>query len=267
MNKQSLLLRNKQSLLLRNKQPFLSVIIPCYNESENIHRGVLEDVGGFLKKQEFSWEVIIFDDESTDNSWQIVEKIVADKKNFVHLKDKHGGKPFAVRRGIEKAQGEWILLTDMDQATPINQLKKLLPFFQDCDIVIGSRGAARKNFPLYRKIASFIFLGLRRSLLLRGIRDTQCGFKALRRKVALDLFPRLQVFRAKTQVYGWRVSAYDVELLFIADKLGYKIAEVPVVWEDKDIARGKQRSFIKESWEMLKEILRVKLSDLRGYYD
>lgn len=247
-------------------KPYLSVIIPCFNESENLKRGVLKEVYGFLEKQKFFWELIISDDESTDESWGLVEKLTAGKKNIVHLRNKHGGKPFAVRAGLEKAKGEWVLFTDMDQATPIDQLKKLLPFFGNHDIVIGSRGVSRKNFPFYRKLASFIFLNFRRLILLPNIADTQCGFKAFKRKVALDLFPRLQVFQVKTKIYGWRVSAYDVELLFLGQKTGAKIVEVPVVWEDTDIAKGKQRNFVKESKEMFKEILRVRLNDLRGLY-
>lgn len=246
---------------------FLSVVIPCYNESENLKRGVLQEVDDFLAKQDFSWEVIIADDESTDESWGLVEKFIAGKENFVHLKNKHGGKPSAVRAGLEKARGEWVLFTDMDQATPINQLVKLLPYFKSHDIVIGSRGMTRKNFPLYRKLASFIFLTIRRILLLHGIKDSQCGFKAFKKEVALKLFPKLQFFQQENKVAGWRVSAYDVELLFLAEKYGCKIAEVTVTWEDKDIAQGKQRSFLKESKEMALEILRVKINQLRGFYD
>ena len=246
--------------------PYLSVIIPCFNESENLKRGVLEQVYRFLSQQQFSWELIISDDESTDDSWGLVEKFILGKKGVTHLKNKHGGKPLAVRAGLEKARGKWVLFTDMDQATPIDQLKKLLPYFKGDDIVIGSRGMGRKSFPFYRKLASFIFLNFRRLILLPDIADTQCGFKAFRREVALDLFPKLQVFQVKIKVYGWRVSAYDVELLFLGQKAGYKIAEVPVVWEDMDIAKGKQRNFVKESKEMFKEILRVRLNDLKGLY-
>lgn len=252
---------------MATKLPYLSVIIPCFNESENLKRGVLREVFGFLEKQKFAWELIISDDESTDDSWQLVEKFTSGKKNVVHLKNKHGGKPFAVWAGLKKAQGEWVLFTDMDQATPIDQLAKLLPFFGSHDIVIGSRGMTRKNFPLYRKLASFIFLSIRRFLLLANITDTQCGFKVFKRELALALFPKLQVFQVKAKVYGWRTGAYDVELLFLGQKAGAKIVEVPVVWEDTDIAKGKQRNFLKESKEMLKEILRVRLNDLRGLYD
>jgi dolichyl-phosphate beta-glucosyltransferase len=245
---------------------FLSIVIPCYNEKENIERGVLFEVDNYLKTKKFSWEVIISDDESTDGSWDLVEEFIQQKKNYCHLKNKHGGKPSAVRSGIEKATGDWVLFTDMDQATPIDQLDKLLPLFEKYDVVIGSRGVLRKNFPIYRKLASFMFLNFRRTLLLRGIKDTQCGFKAFRREVAMRLFPMLEFFHRKNTISGWRVSAYDVELLFLSEKNGYKIVEVPVVWEDTDISRGKQRSFIKESKEMLFEIIRVRLNDLKGEY-
>ncbi|PIU03862.1 hypothetical protein COT44_01095 [Candidatus Shapirobacteria bacterium CG08_land_8_20_14_0_20_39_18] len=248
-------------------QTYLSVIIPCYNESENIQRGVLDEVETYLQKQKFSWEVIISDDGSTDGSWDLVEKFIDKNSKFIHLNNKHGGKPSAVRSGIEKAKGEWVLFTDMDQATPINQLDKLLPYFGKDDIVIGSRGMTRKNFPIYRKLASFVFLNFRRLLLLSNIKDTQCGFKAFKREIALKLFPKLEFFRKQNQISGWKVSAYDVELLFLAEKNGYIIAEVPVVWEDTDISKGKQRSFIKESKEMLFEIIRVRLNDLKGKYD
>lgn len=248
------------------KNIFLSVIIPCYNESENLKRGVLREVKNFLQKQDYSWEVIISDDESSDDSWLLVEEFALNDPNFVHLKNKHGGKPSAVKSGVEKARGEWVLLTDMDQATPITELNKLLPYITTNEVIIGSRGMTRKNFPLYRKIASMIFLNLRRFLLLRNIRDTQCGFKVFKRTVILKLFPMLQFFKTKALVLGWRVSAYDAELLFLAEKHGYKIAEVPVLWEDKDISKGKQRSFVKESKDMLFEIIRVRINDLRGEY-
>jgi glycosyltransferase involved in cell wall biosynthesis len=246
---------------------FISIIIPCYNEAENIKRGVLTQVDNYLQKQDFSWEVIIADDESTDNSWELVEDFIKEKSNYIHLKNKHGGKPFAVRSGLEKARGEWVLLTDMDQATPIDQLDKLLPYFKQGDVVIGSRGMNRKNFPLYRKIASIIFLTFRRLLLLHQITDTQCGFKAFKKEVISKIFPRLEVFKTVSHFSGWRVSAYDVELLFLAEKSGYKIIEVPVKWEDLDISKGKKRSFIKESMEMAKEIIRVRLNDWRQLYD
>jgi len=259
--------------------PYLSVVIPCFNEEKNLKRGVLKEVWQYLKRQKYSSELIVSDDGSTDNSVKTVKELFINELNQAALltrskviikliENPHGGKPFAVRAGIKKAKGKIVLFTDMDQSTPIAQVEKLLPFFEKgYDVVIGSRGLERKGFSLLRRLASKVFRLFRKALLLKNIDDTQCGFKAFKNKVAKDLFSQLLIFKNPAKVKGWRVGAFDVELLFIAQKRGYKIAEVPVYWEDKDVAKGKQRKFLKESWQMLKEILRVKLNDLRGFYD
>jgi len=249
-------------------KPYLSLVIPCFNEESNLKRGVLEEVRNYLKKQNYSYEVIISDDGSTDKSIEFLEKYCRKYPNFFLLKNPHGGKPFAVRAGIKKAKGKIVLFIDMDQSTPIKEAGKLLPFFKEgYEVVMGSRGLERKGFSLFRRLASRIFRLFRQAILLRNINDTQCGFKAFKNKVAKDLFSQLLIFKNPQKVEGWRVGAFDVELLFIAQKRGYKIAEVSVEWEDKDIARGKQRKFLKESWTMLKEILRVKINDIKGLYD
>lgn len=249
-------------------KPYLSVVIPCYNEEKNLKRGVLDEVRQYLSRRKYLYEVIISDDGSTDGSLEFVEKYCQRHPRFKLLKNPHGGKPFAVRAGVEKAKGEIILFTDMDQSTPINQIAKLLPFFEkNYDVVIGSRGQVRKGYSLLRRLASKVFIRVRQMLLLGDIIDTQCGFKAFKNKVVKDLFSQLLIFKKAEKVKGWRVSAYDVELLFIAQKRGYNIAEVPVKWQDEDIATGKQRKFVKESKQMLKEILRVRLNDWRGAYD
>jgi glycosyltransferase involved in cell wall biosynthesis len=249
------------------KRPFLSVVIPCYNEEVNLERGVLSQVENYLKKQNYPSEVIVSDDGSTDGSVKLIEKIIKNKPCFRFLKNRHAGKPFALRSGLIKARGEIVLFTDMDQSAPIDQVEKLLPWFKKgFDLVIGSRGRARKGFPWYRKIISSGFRLFRRTILLREIVDTQCGFKALRRKAGRTVFKKMRVFAKEEKTTGWRVGAWDVEMLFVAEKLGYKIKEIPVVWADKDVAQGKKRNFIKESKEMLKEILRVRLNDLLGYY-
>lgn len=250
------------------KRLYLSVVIPCYNEEVNLKRGVLEEVENYLKQQDYPSEVIISDDSSTDKSKQLVEKFVKYHPRFKLLKNPHEGKPYAVKAGIMKAKGEIVLFTDMDQSTPINQVEKLLPLFKKgFEVVIGSRGQKRAGFSLLRQLASSTFRLIRQTFLLKGIIDTQCGFKAFSNRVAKDLFRRLLIFKKGKKVKGWRVGAWDVELLFVAQKRGYRIAEVPVMWEDKDVAKGKQRKFFRESKEMLKEILRVKLNDLRGDYD
>ena len=251
------------------KRPFLSVVIPCFNEEKNLERGVLNQVEKYLKSKPFASEVIISDDESTDNSLKLVTKFARGKPRYKVVENKHGGKPFAVRSGINQARGRIVLVTDMDQSTPIDQFDKLNPYFKKgCQVVIGSRGRGRSGFSIFRRIASAVFILFRKFLMLRNISDTQCGFKAFENKVVKDLFSRLLIFKDVEEAKGWTVGAFDVELLFIADKLGYKIAEVPVKWRDEDLSVTKNRGkkFIKESREMATEILRVKLNDLKGLY-
>lgn len=253
---------------MNNQRPYLSIIIPCYNEEKNLQRGVLNEVERYFKKQKYLSEVIISDDGSTDGSLKFVQKYCQKNSRFRLLKNPHGGKSFAVWAGVKTAKGKIVLFTDMDQSTPINQVNKLLPFFKkDYDVVIGSRGQMRTGFSFLRQLGSSAFRWIRQILLLKGIVDTQCGFKAFKSKVAQDLFSRLLIFKKPKKTKGWRVGAFDVELLFVARKRGYRTAEVPVKWQDRDVAQKKQKKYIKESKEMLKEILRVKLNDWRGAYD
>lgn len=252
------------------KKTHLSVVIPCYNEEKNLKTKILSEVYDYLKKKPFSWEVLISDDGSTDRSMEIVEKFVKNHKGFRALKNKHGGKPWAVWKGIEAAKGEIVLFTDMDQSTPLGELEKLLPFFdQGYKVVIGSRGLKRKGFPLVRQLMSVGFRVIRGIFLLPLINDTQCGFKALDTKVAREIFPKLQFFQEMDkEVKGWKVTAFDVELLFIAQKRGYKIKEVVVDWKDRDLAvEGKMKNFTKESRQMAEEILRVRINNLKGKYN
>ena len=250
----------------------LSIVIPCYNEEENLRSGVLKEVNDYLEKQKYLWEVIISDDGSSDNSLSVAQNFIKQNKlnNFRILKNKHGGKPWAVWKGIESATGDIVLFTDMDQSTPINEISQLLPWFEKgFGVVIGSRGTTRKDAPFLRKLMAYSFLTLRRTILLSDIEDTQCGFKAFKIDVAKKIFPKLQFFQEiDKEVKGWRVSAFDVELLFLAQKNGHKIKEVKVAWKDRDLAsKGKNKNFLKESKDMAKEMLRVRMNDFRGRYD
>jgi dolichyl-phosphate beta-glucosyltransferase len=238
----------------------LSIIIPCYNEEKNLNRGVLKEVYDFLSKQKFTWEVIVCNDASTDNSLKIAQKISKNYKNFRVLDLPHGGKPGAVWGGIKEAKHDWVLFTDMDQSTPITELNKLIPFFDTNDIVIGSRGAQRSGNSSIRKLMAFVFLNFRRAMILPNIIDTQCGFKALKTKIGLELFPKLSYFKEKVGS-GWKVSAFDVELLYLASRAKYKIKEVEVFWQDEDVSDSKgnkMNRFLHESIQMLKEIFRLK---------
>jgi glycosyltransferase involved in cell wall biosynthesis len=258
---------------MQTKGPYISIIIPCYNEEKNLERGVLEEVRQFVIEQDYTWEVVIVNDASTDNSRNLVAQFVNDAANFSLHDIPHGGKPTAVWTGIQKAKGEIVLFTDMDQSTPIGELSKLLPWYQEgFDVVIGSRGIAREGFSIIRQVGSIVFRTFRRAFLLRDISDTQCGFKSCRREAALEAFPRLQFFGQKDKPTGWKVSAYDVELLYLFEKAGYSIKEIQVEWQNRDESDTKDQAgglarYFKESIEMAKEVARVKINQLKGMYD
>ncbi len=247
----------------------LSIVLSNYNEKANLRRGVLDQMANYLKTVSYPWEVIINDDGSTDGGEEIIAKFVKENKNFKLIKGNHAGKAAGIWNGIKHATGDIVLFTDMDQSTPLKEVEKLLPWFDDnYQVVFGSRGKMRKNFPLLRQVTSWGFRFIRGFFLLRDVVDTQCGFKSLELKVAKQIFPLLQVIKSpKTISKGWSVSAFDVELLFLAEKFGYNLKEVDVNWRDEDTSTDKGKNFISESTDMLKQIARVKLNDVEGKYD
>lgn len=259
-------------MAIESQTPYLSVVIPCYNEARNLEKGVLDEVDQYLVRQSYPWEVIIVNDESTDDSRRLVEAFISERPRFSLVNILHGGKPAAVWAGIQQARGSVVLFTDMDQSTPISELDKLLPWYDaGFQVVIGSRGATREGFSVVRKLGSFIFRTLRSLFLLRGINDTQCGFKTCRREAALHAFPKLQFFKQESRPTGWKVSAYDVELLYLLEKAGYTIKEVEVTWLNRDVSdtkgqQGNLARYMRESVDMAREVYRVKRNELRGMY-
>lgn len=251
----------------------LSVVIPCYNELKNLEHGALHEVAQYMASHPHgSWEVIVANDESTDGSWEFVQDFVAHHQGFRALTIPHGGKPAAVWAGIQAAHGEIVLFTDMDQSAPLSEWDKLAPrFAEGFDVVIGSRGGTREGFSILRRTGSAAFRAFRKSLLLAQIDDTQCGFKAVKREHALAWFPQLQFFQKSTNARGWKVSAFDVELLYLFVRADLKIAEVPVQWSHRDLSDTKgavneSQRYVYESAQMLKEVLRVKWNASRGAY-
>lgn len=255
---------------MNKKIPKLSVVITNYNEKENLERGVLKQMSDYLSGTDYSWEVIINDDGSTDGGDKLITDFISNHPGFYLIHGKHGGKAAGLWNGLQSAKGEIVLFTDMDQSTPLKEIEKLLPWFdRDCQVVFGSRGKMRKNFPFSRQITSWGFRFVRGMFLLHDVVDTQCGFKAMTRDVALTIFPLLSVIKDKKKkgTKGWSVSAYDVEMLFLAEKLGYKLKEVDVVWKNEDTSTSKSKNFLTESSDMLKQIFQVKINDLSGKYD
>ena len=248
---------------------FLSVVIPSYDEMANLQKGVLDKVEHFLGKEKFSYEVIIVDDGSVDGSVEFVEEFTRENSKFKLIKNPHLGKAGSVTTGVLVSRGDYVLFTDMDQATPIEEIDKLLPFIQQqaFDVVIGSRNATRKGAPWTRLLMARGMMMLRRVVVgIKGISDTQCGFKLFRRDAAGRLFQKMSDLHKGFQaVSGSSVSAgFDVELLYIAQKMGYKIKEVPVNWLYVETRRV---SPLKDSVDGLIDLIRIKLDDVKGRYN
>lgn len=246
----------------------ISLIIPCYNEEANIQKGALDKIGNYTAKDERFSEVIIVDDGSSDSSKTVIKnKYLKTYPKFRLIQNSHQGKAFAVLTGIKEAQYEYVVFSDIDLATPIDEIEKLITGTKEGGkIVIGSRNNGREGAPLLRKIMAKGFIIIRNLIIgLKGIKDTQCGFKLFERQAALKIIDKLQVFHDKRTAKDSSVSAgFDIEFLFLGQKLGYKIIEVPVVWRHVET---KNVNFIRDSLETLIDIFKIKMLDLKGKYN
>jgi glycosyltransferase involved in cell wall biosynthesis len=246
-------------------KPFLSIIIPAYNEEINLRRGVLESVYDYLKDKNFTWEVTILDDGSSDDTIPFVEKFVKTHKNFNLRKEPHRGKGGTIIAGVKTAQGEYILFSDMDQSTPMDQFDKFIPMLKEgYDVVIGSRNG-RPGQPLIRKVMAYGFVILRTIILRLPFKDTQCGFKVFSARAAKEIFGRIQIYsKNKNSKMGSVTAGFDLEVLFIARKLGLRIAEVPVEWYE--YGQRKEVNPITDSIEGLRGLIMVRINALQGKY-
>ena len=237
--------------------PFLSIIIPAYNE-ENRLPNSLEQVFRFLEKQSYASEVIVVENGSSDKTLEVSQSFAKQHKNLRVIHNEQRGKGGAVLRGIREAHGEYVFICDADLSMPVEEISKFLPpLLTDYDIAIGSReapGAVRYNEPYYRHLTGRVFNMLIRLMVLPDLQDTQCGFKCMRAVVARDIF-RFQTLT------GW---AFDVELLYIARHHGYRILEVPIDWHFN--ADSKVR-VLRDSWRMFVDLLVIRRNAWRGRYD
>lgn len=233
----------------------------------NLQKGVLEKVTLFLEKQKFDYEVIIVDDGSIDGSVEYIKNFIRSHKTIKLIQNPHLGKAGAVTTGVLKATKDIILFTDMDQATPIEETNKLLPYFsQGYDVVIGSRSTKREGSPLSRQIISQSAILLRKAIVgLRDISDTQCGFKAFTNEAAKDIFQRVHdIHNGFQKISVSAVTAgFDVELLYIAQQSKYKIKEVPIRWLYVETRRV---SPVHDSIEGVLDLVRIKRNAVIGKY-
>ncbi len=248
--------------------PKFSIVIPAYNEADKIVPS-LTQVISFMRNFCESFEIIVVDDGSEDNTTELVGNYAKECRELRLIENSHKGKGPSVWTGIMAARGNFIYMADADLSTPIEELKKLFNWIEehDFDIVIASRegvGANRVNEPYYRHLMGRIFNYYVQFMALPGIKDSQCGFKLFKSKAAKDIFPRMRTYGedAKEENTGY-MGAFDVEALYLARKLGYKIKEIPVTWT---YVKTTRLNPLKDSFRMSFDVLKVKINDLRGFY-
>lgn len=236
----------------------LTVIVPAYNEETRLGK-TLKTITSYLEEKKVQFELLVVNDGSIDRTVEIAQRIIGQRTNCrVISLARNSGKGAAVRRGMQEAQGEFILFSDADLSTPIEEYFKLRRVLDDgADVAIGSRALTDSQVlvhqPWYREKMGKTFNLLVRLILWLPISDTQCGFKCFRREAALLL-------AGQQQVDGW---AFDAELLFIARKQGLKITEVPVQWVND---RGTKVGIISSSTQMLWSTLKIRLRCMTGGY-
>lgn len=236
--------------------PFFSVVIPAYNEKNRLP-GTLEQILQFLQQQPFTSEVIVVENGSTDNTHQIAQQFAMQHKNL-HVMQSEKGKGVAVQRGMLAAKGDFRFMCDADLSMPVEEIIKFIPpKLQDFDIAIASReapDAVRYNEPSYRHLGGRGINFLIQTLILPGLNDTQCGFKCFRAEVADDIFSR-------QTMDSW---SFDIELLYIARRHGYRIIEIPIHWYHFSDSKV---SVLRDAPHMISDIFRIHANARRGLYD
>ena len=237
-------------------RPYLSVIIPTYNEEERIG-GTLKKIAVYLSRQNYPYEIIVVDDASSDKTVKIIED---SGEKIVLLRNKRRrGKGYGVRQGVLSATGDFVLFSDADLSTPIEESEKLLSWLKKgYHLAIGSRRLPDSEIPIpqpfLRRLMGKIFNLLVRIFVVRGFRDTQCGFKCFEKKTANFLFGR-------QRLSGF---CFDVEILYLAKKFKKRVKEVPVRWLNSPVSKIGP---LKHSFLMLLDLFRIKINDRRGVYD
>jgi len=235
---------------------FLSIIIPAHNEEKRLP-ATLKAVDAYLETQTYTSEVLVVENGSQDQTAVITEAFAADHPRVKLIRESARGKGLAVRRGMLEATGQYRFICDADLSMPIEEVAKFLPpQLEGYDVAIGSReapGAHRYNEPAYRHIQGRVFSNLVKFFALPGFEDTQCGFKCFRGEIAEDLF--------RVQRFGG--MSFDVEVLYIARKRGYRIVEVPIHW----YYMAESRVRLDDPLRMLGDILVIRRNWYSGKYD
>ena len=237
--------------------PFLSVIIPAHNEEKRLPE-TLNQVFDFLLPQKYTFEVVIVENCSRDRTLEIAQAFRQQHNpNCVVVQENVPGKGSAVRRGMLTARGQYRFMCDADLSMPIAEISRFLPpELNDYDIAIGSRetpGSKRYNEPYYRHLGGRLVNTMIQALILRGLNDTQCGFKCFSAHVAEDIFKAQKLTN----------FSFDIELLFIAKLRTYRIDEIPIsYYYDSETTLSPVRAAL----QMAKDILTIRSNARRGLY-
>ncbi len=231
---------------------YLSIIIPAYNEERRL-RVYLEKVLTYLRSTPFQSEVIVVNDGSTDDTSRVVKFFQSPSIQLKLIElPTNRGKGYAVRTGMLAGKGKYRLFTDADGATPIEELERLFKavIIGRADVAVGSRARPSEEClvqgSLHRKMLGGCFNFIVRSLCVKGIRDTQCGFKLFTEDIVNRVFPKLTV-----DGFG-----FDVEILYLSKRSGFAVAEVPVNWHD---VKGGKVNVVTDSFRMLSDVVKVML--------
>ncbi len=261
-------MQRQHSTVPAGEQPVrVSIVIPVYNESRRI-ADTIEAIAAFLAGTSLDPEVIVADDGSTDDTREIVARLLPSLPSARLLELPHGGKARAVLAGLADAGGDIVGFMDADLATPLPTLLAAIDRIAGgADIVIGSREgpeSIRIGEPEYRHLMGRIFNWIVRTTLLPGIEDTQCGFKFGRREAWERILPLVRLYRNASEVKQARVTAFDVELLYIARRLGLCIDVLPVTWS---YGTSSKVNPIRDTLQNLRDVAQVWLNGRRGRYE
>jgi dolichyl-phosphate beta-glucosyltransferase len=237
-------------------KPFLSIIIPAYNEEHRIP-ATFDQLFKFLASQNYASEVLLVENGSQDRTLQIGQEYALKHDRLRVLQSPQRGKGLAVQYGMLQAEGEYRFMCDADFSMPVEEINRFLPPRSSCHITIASReapGAQRINEPHYRHFVGRGFNMLIRLLALPDLQDTQCGFKCFRGELAEKLFQ-------KQSLHGW---AFDVEILFIARRMGCCIQEIPIKWYFNPDSKVR---VLRDSIRMGLDLLKIRINGWRGVYD
>ena len=234
----------------------VSIVIPAYNEERRLG-ATLETVAGFLRDQPWHWEIRVVDDGSADRTVSVAESFASGEPRVIVQREPHRGKGGAVKAGLLAATGAFRFICDADLSMPIEEVLRFLPpQAPSFDVAIGSREglrARRVAAPMYRHLMGRLFNRGVQWLVLPGIEDSQCGFKMFTASAVRSIFPRVRVD-------GW---AFDVEVLAVARAQRLRVVEVPIEWHYRAESR---LSMLRDGWEMLRELLRIRIRAARGEY-